>query len=290
MTKKRNAGPIWLFLAALFWSVIGLLTKNVPWNGFAIGIGRGTVAFFFMLALFRYFPRKLTKIKLATAVCYFMQGLLFVAANRYTTAANATVLQNTSPIYIIIVTSLVAKKLPARRDVLTCAAMLIGVGLACLGSAGSGGALGNALALISALFYAGVYFCSTRPGADTAESTMIGNLFYVVLFPFLFLSPEVRGSDLRVWLFVIALGVSVTVAWLCFAKGIKTTDALQANFITMLEPVMSPIWTFLFLHETMSATSLIGCVIVVLTLLVYYATAPKKSEDSENENTQGSDL
>lgn len=283
MTKKRNAGPFWLFLAALFWSVIGLLTKNIPWNGFAIGIGRGTVAFFLMLAIFRYFPKKITKIKLATAICYFMQGLLFVAANRYTTAANATVLQNTSPIYIIIVTSLVAKKLPDRRDVVTCIAMLVGVGLACFGSAGSGGALGNALALISALFYAGVYFCSTRPGADTAESTMIGNLFYVFLFPLVFLSPVVRSSGVKVWLFLLALGGSVTVAWLCFAKGIKTTGALQANFITMLEPVMSPIWTFLFLHETMSRMSLIGCVIVVMTLLIYYATAPKKPAEEKRE-------
>ena len=276
MTKKHNPGPLWLFLAALFWSVIGLLTKHVPWNGFAIGIARGAVAFFLLLIWFRSFPKQITKIKLLTAVCYFMQGLLFVAANRYTTAANATVLQNTSPIYIIVVTALLTKKLPARRDVITCIVMLVGVGLACFGSIGSGGALGNALALISALFYAGVYFCSSRPGADTAESTMIGNLFYLILFPLLFLSPTVREAEPVTWLYVLGLGLSVTVAWLCFAKGIKTTEPLQANFITMLEPVMSPIWTFLFLHETMSVMSLIGCVVVVLTLLIYHATAPKK--------------
>ncbi len=283
MSKERNLGPFWLFMAALLWSFIGLLTKNIPWNGFYIGIARGAVAFFLMLFIFRSFPKKITKIKVITAVCYFMQGLLFVAANRYTTAANATVLQNTSPIYIILATAVMTKKLPPRRNVIACLFMMLGVALTCVGSAGSGGALGNILALVSGVFYAGVFFSSSRPGADTAESTMIGNALYLLFLPLLFFNESVRASDMNVWLCVFGLGTSVTIAWLCFAKGIKTTEPLQANFITNLEPVMSPIWTFLFLRETPSFLSLIGCATVIITLIIYGATAPK--EEAKNENS-----
>lgn len=271
--KKRNLGPFWMFMAALTWSTVGLFTKNIPWNGFSIGITRGAVAFVLMMLIYRRFPKKITKIKLVTAGCYFMQGLLFVAANRYTTAANATILQNTSPIYIILITSLLTRKLPSRRDVITCLFMMSGISLVCIGSMGRGGALGNILALSSALFYAGVYFCSALPGADSTESIIIGNGFYMVFFPLIFLGNDVKSSGSAAWLYALALGTAVMIGWICFAKGIATTKPLQANFITMLEPVMSPAWTFIFLHETISSVSLIGCAMVIVTLLVYHATA-----------------
>ena len=64
----------------------------------------------------------------------------------------------------------------------------------------------------------------------------------------------------------------------CFAKGIRTTPALQANFIAMLEPVMAPIWTFLLLSETPTVWSLIGCVIVIVTLLIYNTRKAKTEQ------------
>lgn len=140
----------------------------------------------------------------------------------------------------------------------------------------------NILALISALFYAGVYFCSTLPGADCTESTIIGNGFYIVLFPLIFLGNDVKSSGSAAWLYALALGTAVMIGWMCFAKGIATTKPLQANFITMLEPVMSPMWTFIFLHETISSVSLIGCVTVIITLLVYHSTASEHN-DAVNE-------
>ena len=60
-----------------------------------------------------------------------------------------------------------------------------------------------------------------------------------------------------------------TVAWYCFSRGIKTTPALGASFIVMLEPVLSPVWTRIFLGEKMSAGSVAGCIIVILTVIVY---------------------
>ena len=86
-------GPVYLFLAALFWSLCGLFTKSVQWDGFSTGIVRGIVAFAVISAVRRPFPIKLNRVKLLTAFCFFAQGLLYVAANRYTTAANAAVLQ-----------------------------------------------------------------------------------------------------------------------------------------------------------------------------------------------------
>jgi drug/metabolite transporter (DMT)-like permease len=44
----------------------------------------------------------------------------------------------------------------------------------------------------------------------------------------------------------------------------------------MSEPVMAPVWTFLFLREMISPMSVAGCVIVIATLLIYNISASKK--------------
>ncbi|MEA4966259.1 MAG: DMT family transporter [Oscillospiraceae bacterium] len=273
MKKSRQEGrgaALFLFLAAFFWSLSGILTKSVSFSGVELAVIRGLTACVVVAAVTRRIPRHLNKAKVLTAVCFFGQGLLFICANKDTTAANATVLQNTSPVYILLFTAIATKTLPRRRDVVTCLVLLFGIFLAFVGNLGGGGALGNMLALASALFYAGVYYCSRLPGADPVESVILGNGLYVLLLPLLLTSRTVLAADAADWGYAILFGVcSGAVAWLCFARGIRYVPPLRANFITMTEPIMAPIWTFLLLHETMSVPSLLGCGVVIVTLLVY---------------------
>ena len=39
----------------------------------------------------------------------------------------------------------------------------------------------------------------------------------------------------------------------------------------MLEPVLAPMWTFLFLGEKMTVLSLVGCAVVIVTMMVSQA-------------------
>ena len=228
---------------------------------------------------------KLNKTKIIVAVCYFMQSMLIILANRYTSAGCATALQNTSPIYIICLSALYLKHKPLKREIVTCACMLLGICLTLVGSIG-GGFWGNILALISAFFYAGVFFFSNRPDANPFESLVLGNGLFVLLLPVLLADPHVQAGQPSNWLIVLACSLlSGTVAWLFFAYSIRYVSALQANFITMTEPIMSPLWTYLFLREKMSATAVAGCVIVIVTLLIYNrlnrphpVRVPKKDE------------
>ena len=99
---------------------------------------------------------------------------------------------------------------------------------------------------------------------------------YIFLLPFCVTNQVVLSTTLPQWGFLIAFAaLSGVGAWLCFTVGIKHTSALQANFITMTEPVMAPIWTFLVLGETLPPLSLIGCAFVGATLLVYHVRSAK---------------
>lgn len=269
--------PLFLFFAALMWSTSGIFTKSVAWNGLCLATLRGVIAFIASALLLRGRKLQLNRQKVLAGFCYFVQGTLFMCANKYTTAANATVLQNTSPLWIILFNAVLYHKRPTRLEAITCGFLFLGVAVAFAGNMGGGGWLGNLFALTSAVFYAGVFFLSKDANADPLESLCLGNAMYLPLVPLCLMNETVLTTTPGEWGFLIAFAaLSGVGAWLCFTVGIKHTSALQANFITMSEPVMAPIWTFLVLGETLPPLSFVGCVFVISTLLMYHALSARK--------------
>ena len=269
--KNPKIAPLFLFMSALLWSTSGIFTKSVEWSGLSLAILKGVIAFFAFLYLARGRKIRITPKKLLAAFCYFVQGTLFMLANKLTTAANATVLENTSPLWIILFGAVLLRKRPTKLECITCACLFLGVALAFAGNMGGSSWLGNAISLISAAFYAGVFFLSKDEEADPMETLVLGNAMYLPLIPFLLTDAAIPVTPAGQWVFLLAFALlGGTGAWLCFSLGIKHTSALQANFITMSEPVMAPLWTFLFLGEQLSPMSLVGCAIVIGTLLIYH--------------------
>ena len=269
--KNKRLAPLFLFFSALLWSTSGIFTKSVEWSGMSLAVLKGVIAFFAFLLISRRRKIRITPKKLLAAFCYFVQGTLFMFANKLTTAANATVLENTSPLWIILFGAVLLRKRPTRLEAITCACLFLGVALAFAGNMGGGSWLGNSISLISAAFYAGVFFLSKDDEVDPLETLVLGNAMYLPLIPLLLTDAAIPVTPPGQWVFLLAFALlGGTGAWLCFSLGIKHTSALQANFITMSEPVMAPLWTFLFLGEQLSPMSLVGCAIVIGTLLVYH--------------------
>ena len=55
----------------------------------------------------------------------------------------------------------------------------------------------------------------------------------------------------------------IGLAFIFFTQGIKHIPALEANLIGTLEPVLNPIWVFLFYGESMGAFALLGGLVVL---------------------------
>ena len=270
--EKKHA---WLFLilSAVFWSMAGVFVKSTSWNPVSIATARGTFSFLVFL-IFRMILKPgrivLTKAKILGAVCYFLQGILIVTANKLTTAGNASLLQNTAPMFLMALNLIFLRLKPSRRDILTCAVLIAGIALCCLGNAGSGRVIGDVIAVVSGMFYAGVFFADTFGGADAMESLILGNSLYLPLIPLLWTDQAVKHSTGKDIGAVIAFClVSGTIAWFFFSRGIRHTPSLRASFTTMLEPVLAPVWTLIFVGERMSALCIVGFFVVIGTLIVY---------------------
>lgn len=269
MTVERR-NTLFVFLAAVLYSLGGLCIKVIPWNGLSINGARNIVAVLVVggfLLVTRHRLRWNRFIALG-ALCVCGTNILFSVANKLTTAANTIVLQFTAPIFVILLTILFWKKKPQKLDLIACGVVLFGVVFFFVDSLEMGGMLGNALALLSGLTYAGVFLLNDMPDSDPICSVFWGDLCSVAVgLPFLLGETEFTPVALAS---VFVLGAfQVGLAYILMCIGLKTTPAVTASLVSGIEPVLNPILVAVFYGETIGPMALAGAVIVVAGVVWY---------------------
>jgi drug/metabolite transporter (DMT)-like permease len=104
-------------------------------------------------------------------------------------------------------------------------------------------------------------------GISTTESIILGNvLTAIVCIPFAGVLPEVSVD----WIFpLLVLGVfQLGVSYLLYSWALAHVTALEAVLITVLEPLLNPVWVGLALGEMPSGTALIGGSLVMAAVVV----------------------
>ena len=152
---KRQKAIALLLLAGALWSLGGLLIKSIPWHPLAISGMRGGIA---ALVIFTYSRKSIliiTKDKIVAACFYTLVVTFFVMANKLTTAGNAILLQYTAPVYVALFGYMVLGEKSKFIDWATIAIMLSGLALFFLDELSSEGFLGNILAILSGMCFAG---------------------------------------------------------------------------------------------------------------------------------------
>lgn len=278
--KAERRGVLFVFLAALLYSIGGLCIKVIPWHAMSINGGRNMVSILVVggYLLFTHHRPRWNRWIAFGAVCVCGTNVLFTLANKMTTAANTIVLQFTAPIFVLLLSLLFLHKKPRRLDVIVCAAVLLGVLCFFLESLEAGGTWGNLVALCSGLTYAGVFLLNDMPNSDPISSVFWGDVCSAVVgLPFL-----LRETDFSVvpMTSLIILGAfQVGLAYILICEGLKTTPAVTASLISGIEPILNPTLVAVFYHETMGPLSFVGAVIVVVSIIFYNVVKERMNHD-----------
>jgi len=276
---------IWVFFAAVFWSFQGVLGKLNTWNPISMTAIRAVFATLAIGGFRQDLRPSKEKINWVAAIFVAITGLLFMCANRYTTAANAVVLQYIMPVFVIVMSWLLWRQVPKKVDVVCSVLMLSGVVLCFLGGLDTGNLLGNIFAVLSAASYAGVYLASRMKNCDVQSYAYQGCLLSCLLLCYIPFDRNFTFSWTSL-LSVGAMGLCVGVGYVCFAKGLfQNTNPTKASLIAYIEPVLNPLWVSLFAHEQMTLTAVIGMAVVLVTAIVYGILsnhASAKPEDAVN--------
>ena len=273
---NTKRGPLFMIGASLCWSLGGLCISFIPWGPMSIIGIRALLGAIVLVISQRSLKIKFSKGNIIAALCLSVTTILFVFANKLTTAAAAILLQYSAPIFIILVELIFYKKKPKLSEILVVSVTLMGMLLFFADKLGEGNMLGNILAIISGMSYAGVFVCNNRKDVDTKEAILLGFIINVTIgLPFAFFQVT---ADLTAWIFMLILGiVQVGLAYICFSEGIKHTSALLACLITAMEPILNPLWVALVIGEIPGVFSIIGGVIILLAIGIYNLWLEKRN-------------
>ncbi len=278
MRENKKFGPLFILIAAILWSFGGVCVKLIPWSGISISAVRGLIACIVIGLYRKSFRVHITKAVMLVALCTMFTTVLFMMANKLTTSANAIVLQYTAPAFIILFSYLFLKQHPKKTDILAVIGTLIGVSLFFIDQMSTGKYLGDLLAIGSGICFAGVFFANKLPGANPIDSAFLGNMMSILLLPFLFFDKAIPTTDLQTVLVILFMGiVQLGMGYIFFSIGIKHSSAITSSIIATMEPILNPIWVFLMIGEFPKPLSLVGCAIVLMTIVTYNVITTKSN-------------
>ena len=283
--KKENKAMIEMLLCAALWSIAGIFMKLIPWNGFAMAGMRSLIAGLTFAVYMVFTHRKLHLCK-KTVLSGILTGCVytcFAVSNKLTTAANAIVLQFTSPVFIVVFTALIFKTRIKRNDMYVVIATLIGIALFFFDQLQPGYILGNFVAIAAGMFMAGMYMAvGNLDGDDRFTAILIGQFFtFFVGLPFIIATkPE---FTMTATLSIIILGVfQLGISYILYVRASKYCPPLACCLLGALEPLLNPVWVFLFDGERPGMFALIGAVIVVVSITAWCIFGQMEETDTVN--------
>lgn len=278
---------IQLVVAAALFSTGGAAIKWVNLPGWQVAGARAAIA---LLAMVTLIPgaRRGWSWRTAVVGCgYAATTLLYVLANKLTTAANAIFLQATNPLFILALAPWLLGERVSRRDLAHMVVLGIGLALFFVGvqrrfATAPDPLLGNVLAACSALTWAltviGYRWLATRTGGgggSVAAAAASGSL--IALLVALPMALPLRGGRPTDWLMLAYLGVfQLGLAYVFITRAVPRVSALDVSLLMLIEPVLNPIWAWWLHGETPTLAALGGAgVILGATVLRSWPGVPR---------------
>lgn len=268
----RRKAILFLIIAAVLWSTSGILVKVLPWSPIGVLAGRSIFSSLVFLFFLRRFPFRPTRWQLFAAGSYILTQFFYISSIRLTTAANAIFLQYTAPIYIIFLAYWLLREKPSRADWISLAVIFAGFGLFFGDKLSLDGFYGNLMAVLSGISLA-IMTVAMRAQKDgsPAESFLLANVVTAIVgFYFVWQEPW----NLVNWAGIAYLGVfQIGLSFLLYAIAIRVMPALETTLIGTLEPILNPIWVFLFIGEMPGPWATVGGLVVLAGVVISAVTS-----------------
>lgn len=269
--EENKLKPIFLVLTAtLLFSIgapISKITHSSPMVLTFFRCGSGlTVFIIYGLYTGSCRPFKIKPRLIIGGVLYAATSLSFYTALKFTTAANATILGNTSPFFIAILGFIFLQEKPLKQDWIILSIIMAGIVLCFFSGISFNGSKGDLLALAAGFFFSILAVIIKDAGPEDAIQPLIwGNLIAIIVtVPSLFIPDSVIPGNIP---FFIVLGIfQMATPFILYAKGQAKMGTMEASLFKLLEPVAATVWVAILVSEIPSVLSIIGGSLVIAAL------------------------
>ncbi len=276
-----------MIVTALLWSMGGIFIKLIPWNPLAIAGLRGLIGGGVMYVYLRFRKIKPVMNRDTIKIALSLAGVCttFVAANKLTTAANAIVIQYCAPVYVLLYIAFVQKKKLRPLDIAVVPITILGVSLCFVGQMGKGHVVGDMIAVISGVFFAAMFIFSEGVPDQTRASGIMQGQFLTALIGLPVLIATRPAFTAQAIGGILILGVfQIGIAYVLYSIAIRSAPLLTCSLLAVLEPLLNPVWVFLFAGENPGVWSLVGGVIVVVVITLWYVYDARKKRAEPEPN------
>jgi drug/metabolite transporter (DMT)-like permease len=278
--RNKNAGILAMAATAFLWSIAGLFIKEIDWNPIAIAGIRSLIASIVIFFYLKHPKIHLSLPQIAASIANAATMLLFVSANKTTTAANAILLQYFAPVLTVFIGAVLLKERARAEHFAALPLVAAGMILMFFDEFSSGNLFGNVLAIMSAITFS-FYFVFMRMQKDSSplESILLSHWLTAgicIIISFFLPVPQITLKSLGA---IAVLGiVQIGLSAILFSIAIKRISAVQANLIAVIEPVFNPVWVFLAIGEAPGTNTLIGGGIIVLAVTMASIISARRRE------------
>ena len=211
----------------------------------------------------------------AYACTFTITNILFVISIENTNVANTLIMLALAPMLSAIISLIFLKENPDQKTWMAIIITTLAVVYIFYDSLDAGDFLGNFLGLLCATGLAvGAVIVRSVKKISLVPSAMIGKLM-VALFALLFADQlKLEGNDLTIIPLMCVMCVAIPFVLITLAPRYIT--AAEVNLFFLLETILGPIWVWLVIHEQPSMETILGGVVIIITITIHSVLALKK--------------
>ena len=265
--SHKKAIAITCFVA-LMWSLAGFNIKMIEWSPYAIAAGRSLVAVILLAPMvLRKGFQKIDRYVIGGAICYAAFNYCFITSTTLTSSAIAIMMQYTAPIYVALLSWLFLRERVGWADIISVGFVFLGMIFFFLDSNSGGSLKGNIVSIFNGITFAGIsIFLRLQKDGNPALSVYLGNVISAVAgLPIMW---NAGMPDTISLLFLLLAGLLVAVSYTLYAKASTGLSALETVLIPIIDPVMNPVWVFLFLDERPGALTIVGAAVILVSVTI----------------------
>lgn len=265
--SHKKAIAITCFVA-LMWSLAGFNIKMIEWSPYAIAAGRSLVAVILLAPMvLRKGFQKIDRYVIGGAICYAAFNYCFITSTTLTSSAIAIMMQYTAPIYVALLSWLFLRERVGWADIISVGFVFLGMIFFFLDSNSGGSLMGNIVSIFNGITFAGIsIFLRLQKDGNPALSMYLGNVISAVAgLPIMW---NAGMPDTISLLFLLLAGLLVAVSYTLYAKASTGLSALETVLIPIIDPVMNPVWVFLFLDERPGALTIVGAAVILVSVTI----------------------
>ena len=265
--SHKKAIAITCFVA-LMWSLAEFNIKMIEWSPYAIAAGRSLVAVILLAPMvLRKGFQKIDRYVIGGAICYAAFNYCFITSTTLTSSAIAIMMQYTAPIYVALLSWLFLRERVGWADIISVGFVFLGMIFFFLDSNSGGSLKGNIVSIFNGITFAGIsIFLRLQKDGNPALSMYLGNVISAVAgLPIMW---NAGMPDTISLLFLLLAGLLVAVSYTLYAKASTGLSALETVLIPIIDPVMNPVWVFLFLDERPGALTIVGAAVILVSVTI----------------------